>query len=267
MSARNQVVVTPEAVPLVPDLAGLGSRMIAAIIDSLIQGVAVIGLSIAFFAAERPGTALLVAYLILIFALTWGYFPLFEGLWGGRTPGKRAQRLRVVGVDGQPATFGPIMIRNLLRLIDFLPGYYTIGAISILVTSRSQRLGDLAAGTVVIRERLAPVPTPLELGPPGPPPAPIDTTAITERQYEVVRSFLERRLTFTPEARSSLAADLASKLRPLTGPHGRGDEEFLEALFISYRDRHHSPSQGGRADPSLPAPPSTDQATIPPPPG
>ena len=157
--SAGDAIVTPEAVSLAIDVAGLGSRMIAAIIDSAIQIGALIGLSFVFSALSRNtgsdsvNTALIVIYLIALFVLLWGYYPLFEGLWKGRTPGKRAQRLRVVRTDGQPVTIGPVLVRNLLRIVDFLPVYYVIGTISMILTKRSQRIGDLAAGTIVVREQ------------------------------------------------------------------------------------------------------------------
>src|SRR5688572_16571166 len=107
--ARSGDLVTPEAVSLTPDIAGLGSRMIASIIDIAMQSAVVIGLSLLFFLglggfAGDMTTPALVTYLILVFLVTWGYYPLFEGFWNGRTPGKRLQRIRVVRSDGQPVT-------------------------------------------------------------------------------------------------------------------------------------------------------------------
>ena len=104
------------------------------------------------------GIALVV---LLVFAIGWGYFIFFELIWNGQTPGKRAVGIRVLTVRGEPVTLVHSLVRNLLRLIDALPSAYMVGIISILVTSRSQRLGDLAAGTIVVRERSAEFPRPL----------------------------------------------------------------------------------------------------------
>lgn len=246
--ARTRSVVTPEAVQLTPDVAGLGSRMIATIIDSLIQVALGVGITFLFLAIpaadfDSPGTLVTVLYALSLFLVIWGYFPLFEGLWKGRTPGKRLQRLRVIQVNGQPLTLGPLLVRNLLRLIDFLPAYYALGALTMLLTSKSQRLGDLAAGTIVIREHPAPAPTPLSLQadesfPGGA--VPVDTTRLTEREYGLVRSFLERRSALTSDARSALAAQLARAIRSRVGggqDWPGSDEAFLEAAFRSYRSR------------------------------
>ena len=91
--------------------------------------------------------------VLLIFVLLWGYFIFFELTWNGQTPGKRAAGVRVLTSRGEPVTLVHTLVRNVLRIVDALPSFYMVGVISILVTRRSQRLGDLAAGTVVVRER------------------------------------------------------------------------------------------------------------------
>jgi len=263
-------IVTPEAVSLAVDVAGLGSRMIAAIIDSAIQIGALIGLSFVFGAlgrnttSETVDTVFVVIYLIVIFVLVWGYYPLFEGLWKGRTPGKRAQRLRVVRTDGQPVTIGPVLVRNLLRIVDFLPVYYVIGTISMIVSKRSQRIGDLAAGTIVVRERPMPAPSPLFLRPSDTrreAAGRVDPAGLSEREYGLIRSFLERRDSLEPQARRSLAVRLgeAFRARLAMDVTGLDPETLLEALAQAYQERFSGTGSGG--GPAIPAPPP-----IPPPP-
>jgi uncharacterized RDD family membrane protein YckC len=231
----RDTVVTPEAVALFIDTAGLGSRMIALIVDSAIQAAVVIALAIVL-ANTGQGTVVGVFYIIALFVIVWGYYPLFEILWSGRTVGKRAQHLRVVRTDGQPAGAGSILVRNIIRIADFLPGFYAIGSISILLTRRNQRLGDLAAGTMVVRERAAPEPAPLDVS--FPVDRRIDTAGITQRDYIVVRDFLQRRSTFDPSARAALAASIATPLREKVGDdYSAHDEAFLEALAVSFRER------------------------------
>jgi uncharacterized RDD family membrane protein YckC len=238
-----QQSVTPEAVLLSRDVAGLGSRMIAIIIDGLIQGAALFAFAAAFFAVVgHVTTPELVIYLVGIFVVTWGYFPIFEGLWGGRTPGKRAQSLRVVQTDGQPVGWASVIVRNLVRIVDLLPGFYAVGSISILLTKRSQRLGDLAAGTMVVREPKVRAPVPLRLqGSESDEPlgdGTLDATGLSEQEYELVRSFLERRTTFAPDARTALAAQLASQFRSRVAARGFStDEGFLEEVAQAYRSR------------------------------
>jgi uncharacterized RDD family membrane protein YckC len=242
-ATRADRTVTPEAVAIEHDVAGLGSRLIALLTDSLIQFAAILILILAFNAiGADEGTAGSVVLLVLVFLFFVGYFPLFEGLWNGRTPGKRLQRLRVVRTDGQPVTWAPVLVRNALRLVDILPTYYMAGAITILLTKRSQRLGDLAAGTIVVRER--PLPAPVSMGPvgwsQGIPPPPIDTAGLTEREYDLIRSFLERRAKLQPEARAALAAEVARVVRPKVPAMPLGDEALLEAAAAAYRTRFGS---------------------------
>jgi uncharacterized RDD family membrane protein YckC len=238
-------VVTPEAVPISIDHAGLGSRMIASFLDALVQtGFLLLLLLVAAgvgggLGVRGPAAAVLLG--VAIFLIVWGYFPLFEGLWAGQTPGKRAQRLRVVRVDGRPVGFANVLVRNLLRVVDFLPAYYAIGALFVVLTKRSQRLGDLAAGTIVIRERKVEAPRPLDLTDPGLGGRGVDAAGIGEREYALIRSFLERRTTLTPEARAALASQVAHAIRDRV-PHAEGgwpggEEAFLEAVALAYRRR------------------------------
>lgn len=254
VSARGATqFVTPEAVSVDVDVAGLGSRMIAALIDSAIQLALLILLGLAFSELGLEGVSGAAVALGAVLLLFWGYFFVFEGMWGGRTPGKRAQRIRVVRADGQPVGWIQVAIRNLLRLVDALPTAYGIGSLSILLTRRSQRLGDLAAGTLVVRERPAPLPRPF------PVPAEavaaaraIDTTAVTDAEYSVIRSFLERRSGLVEAAREPLAAQLAAMIRGKVGGAGAwvgSDEALLEAIAASYRARVRPQL------PELPSPP------------
>lgn len=143
----RQSLETPEGalLPLTP--AGFGVRILAQILDLLIRfGItAVIGI---FFALlGRMGTGLA---LIAIFLLEWFYPVYFEVARNGRTPGKKWMGIRVVNDDGTPITFGPSLLRNLLRVVDFLPLAYLTGIIASLCNRQFKRLGDLAAGSMVI---------------------------------------------------------------------------------------------------------------------
>ena len=238
------------------DLAGLGSRMIATLIDSAIQGAVLVALGLAILGLELDQASTAAFVLGAVFLIVFGYFFAFEGMWAGRTPGKRAQRIRVVRTDGQPVGWAPVAVRNLLRLVDVLPTSYAVGALAILLTKRSQRLGDLAAGTVVVRDRIAPTPRALML----PVAASIagstlDATALTDAEYTVIRSFLERRNGLLPAARHQLSAQLATIARSKVGggnTFAGGDEALLEAVAASYRARF----QPTPTEPSMPPPPA-----------
>lgn len=237
-------IVTPEAVALEIDPAGAGSRMVAVLLDHLIQALVLIPLTAFVFASASPGSGSIVAFVSISFVLLWGYFPLFEGLWRGQTPGKRAQRLRVVLADGQPVTWTAVLIRNLVRLVDFLPGMYAIGTITMVLSRRAQRVGDLAAGTIVVREPAVEAPAPLllpeERGPvAAATPSGIDVSRMTDREYGLIRAFLARRDTLDQGARFELAEQVAAAVRPRVD--GRfppsNAERFLELVARAYRDR------------------------------
>jgi uncharacterized RDD family membrane protein YckC len=229
--------VTPEAVTIAVDVAGLGSRTIAWIIDSLIQLAVVLPIFLGVGAGNLAEGPELVVVSLVIFLIVWGYYPIFEILWQGRTPGKRAQRIRVIRTDGQPASGAAILVRNLIRILDVIL-FPFLAVISMLVTSRAQRLGDLAAGTMVVREPRFSEPEAIRLPSRADLPA-IDATGLSEREYDVIRSFLARRSSLDPAARWRLAAQLASTVRGRVGslPEGLADEAMLEAVAQSYRRR------------------------------
>src|SRR6266478_8704149 len=168
-SDETLVIETPERVALHFALASIGNRFIACAIDHAIQIVAlmvlvnlfafisdVADLGNQFLSMPKWVRALLV---IVVFVVWDGYFVLFEWLWRGQTPGKRWLKLRVIREDGRPISFFEAMVRNLVRLADIIvPPLYSIGLISVFATDRDQRLGDLVAGTVVVRERQAEAP-------------------------------------------------------------------------------------------------------------
>jgi uncharacterized RDD family membrane protein YckC len=236
--------VTPEAVTISLDVAGLGSRMIAWLIDTLIQLVIAVPIVLGIGAGNLSGSVELVVLSLILFLLFWGYYPIFELSWHGQTPGKRAQRLRVIRTDGQPAGGAAIIVRNLIRIVDvsLLP---FLAVISMIVTTRAQRLGDLAAGTLVVRETRFAAPQPVVSARRPDLPA-IDATGLSERDYDVIRSFLARRGTLDATARWRLAAQLASAIRGRVGslPEGLADETMLEAVAQSYRQRFEN---GGAA--------------------
>jgi uncharacterized RDD family membrane protein YckC len=164
-------VETPEQVAFRMERAGLGTRCVATIVDTVCLAIAYTGVALAsvllFGAVERDEETALVLLGIVIVVMTflvWGYYIAFEIAWNGQTPGKRWVGIRVVEDGGAPATAGRIVVRNLLRFVDMQFGY-GVGAIAIFASKDEERLGDLAAGTTVIRERRperAPLPAAVE---------------------------------------------------------------------------------------------------------
>ena len=262
------VAATPEGVSLEFVLAGLGSRFLAILLDLILQVVVIVIVvwalikSIGFATPTREyvtsGAISLVSVLVIL-----GYFVLFESLNAGRTPGKAMTGLRVVRVTGGPVGLRASLLRNVVRLVDWLPGLYAVGAILILATRNHQRLGDMLAGTLVVRERTAvsrlaagtpwdhqaqwsapawsgaPAPGiagPGWASPRGLPPELVhwDVTNVSAQELAVVQRFLTGRGGYTAEARGRLASDLASRLWPrVAGPTGpMHPEAFLEAVTL-----------------------------------
>ncbi|MDP8991598.1 MAG: RDD family protein [Actinomycetota bacterium] len=263
-------IATPEGLDLDLTLAGLGSRFVAALLDGVIQFAVLMALwflgfalGIGFGAAgvddDVGGGAVAVlaaVALVLVFLVLFGYHVAFETWASGRSPGKRWTGLRVVRTAGAPVSFLTSAVRNLLRLVDFLPSAYGVGMIAILASSRNQRLGDMAAGTLVVRERRAPRPgsraadSSVSPPPSRPEPATVwegaapahegwDVSSVTAEELATVRRFLDRRPYLTPDARGRLAWELASRLRPkVTGPsEDLHPETFLAEVAAAKSER------------------------------
>jgi uncharacterized RDD family membrane protein YckC len=232
----RMTIETPEGLTVTVPLAGVGSRFVAAGIDATIQIVLVVCAVVVFQFYGVAGGASRGLLAIAVFCIFMVYDVTFEVLAGGRTPGKRWTGLRVVRTGGQPVGFVASSIRNVLRLVDFLPSFYLVGITSILVTKRNQRLGDLAGDTVVARAprrtvRVVASPPPAALPPTL---ATWDVSGVTAAELAAVRSFLERRDSLEWGAREQLARTMADGLRPRVGglPEGErlGDEAFLERV-------------------------------------
>jgi uncharacterized RDD family membrane protein YckC len=234
-------IATPEGVVLELVLAGLGSRFMAALLDVVIQLGAIFALALVFAPVGDSGYVL-AAYFIAVFLVLFAYDIVLETWNRGRSVGKLAAGLRVVRTGGEAVGFLTAAVRNFLRLADFLPAFYVVGTITILVTSRNQRLGDLAAGTIVVRERRATVMPPAMYSPPGRADAPFfewDVSGVSADDLATLRQFLDRRISLQPAARAHLATDLAARVRPkvIGAPDGWHPESFLEAVVAAKSTR------------------------------
>ncbi|EFO81123.1 RDD domain-containing protein [Oscillochloris trichoides DG-6] len=221
------LVETPEIVDLAYDVAGLGSRCLAAAIDTLLLLTflgtlgATIFITLGQVIPANAGDLVLALWSIISFASMWGYYMLFEVIWAGQTPGKRLLGLRTVREGGRPITAATSAIRNLIRIVDFLPFGYGLGALVMFADPRSRRLGDLAAGTLVVREgatvtldQLTTQVEPLVLPPPAPDlPALANVQILTPDEYGVAQEFLRRRRRLGFQARERMAAQLAQHLQ------------------------------------------------------
>jgi len=258
------VIETPERVPLHFALASIGNRFLACAFDHFLQVVVItfITLVILWWAGisevsrwMRDAPKWVIALQIIVVFLIWSsYFVLFEWAWNGQTPGKRWLRLRVMREDGRPVTFWESAARNLVRIFDMEPfPFYSIGLVSVFVSSRDQRIGDMVAGTVVVREREAQAPTFNQVfsAPTSdaalrrsfkPVPFTANVQALTEGEIEVVEAFLRRRWDLEEAPRQWMAWRVATpilyKLRPDFDPAAFTYEGFLEELLHRYRAAH-----------------------------
>ncbi len=163
MDSMDQLQIdTPEQIALELPLAGIGSRFLALVIDTLIQfiiyfvGIIVIALAtLGSFAINWvPASIAPAFFVILVFCVYWGYFALFEIFWKGQTPGKRYAGIRVMKESGRPINAFEAITRNLMRAVDSLPGFYGVGLLTMFLNKQSRRLGDFVAGTIVVHEKL-----------------------------------------------------------------------------------------------------------------
>jgi uncharacterized membrane protein SpoIIM required for sporulation len=255
-------VEIPELVLLTYSIAGVGSRVLAALTDLAISAAVLLALLIAMVVLSPSGGGVVagaalsgswgMAILILAqFAVLWGYYVVFEGLMDGQTPGKRIHRLRVVREGGFSVTFGVSAVRNLVRILDMQPlFFYLVGLGSLLMTKRGQRLGDLVAGTIVVREgvrELRPAEAPTDAATvPDMGGAPALQTALSEDEFLVLDRFVERSGTLEPLRRAVLASQLADRFSGALADDGRpvgqrllelhGRERRARARGISSRD-------------------------------
>jgi uncharacterized RDD family membrane protein YckC len=265
LSSDQLSIDTPELVSIEMPLAGIGSRFIALLVDYLIWGASLfvlIWLAIflmpsinAFSKISEQWAVGIVIFIVFLF--NWGYFTLFEAFWNGRTPGKRVARIRVIQRSGRAIGLFESMARNLVRYVDQLPFFYAVGVIAMFVTSQHQRLGDLAAGTLVVRDREEEAPLWGESGARtftaqifvSPTPAPEPHTAfslpatgiakLSAADLEVLEGFFSRRLDMSLPTRQALAKRIATAIQAKSGlepPPGASVETFLEAAARQLRD-------------------------------
>jgi uncharacterized RDD family membrane protein YckC len=267
-------MVTPEAVALDFTTANVGSRSLAFLIDIVIVGVVSLGGLLALGLGPNALPTWLVVPILIILLPGWyfGYFVACETLWSGRTVGKAALGLRVVTKEGGPVRFRHATLRTVVGLVDFGIGGGFFAIVFILFTPDNQRLGDLLAGTLVLRERSGlPAPAPVSFGvPPGLEPytATLDVSGLRIEEYQAVRTFLLRAPSLPPAPRTSLATQLASplveRLRP-PPPPGVPPELFLNCVAAAYQRRQRPAVAHSAAAPPPPGGPGPASAAWPPP--
>ena len=241
---RRFAVETPEHVRLDYVLADVGSRAAALAIDLVVLVIALIVVGWAMNRLGLAGAALAniarPVFFLILFFLIWGYFILFEALWGGRTPGKRALGLRVVHAGGEPLSWQGSVLRNLIKIVvDMQPlPSGMLGAVSIVATRRAQRLGDLAAGTVVVRDAGGSE----MLGADALPPGRVGRPVLSVEQFELLAGYRARRDGLKGEVRRRVAQSVRSALSSVIEAdpkHGlRTADENLQRLYEEEAPRH-----------------------------
>jgi len=218
-------VNTPENISFSYDTAGIGSRFIAAFVDFLIYISTALALAMLTTVVENTisdptlQSTITAFFLAFSFAFYWGYYILFELIWAGQSPGKRIAHIRVVRLDGTPASPSQIMIRNIARFVDLFPGFYGVGLLTMLFNDQSRRLGDFAAGTLVVREATKVTlqqvindtdQRSLLIGHTSTEASTYPVHRLTQEQRQIVRSFIARRADMNDSQRNQLALQIGS---------------------------------------------------------
>jgi uncharacterized RDD family membrane protein YckC len=281
---REVLIDTPENVTLEYEFAGIGTRFVANLIDTLLEAVTIVCVALVAVILDllllsvaahwhwslltkilNEAAEFVVALtIILTSVVTFGYYILFEYLWSGQTPGKRTTGIRVIREGGYPVDLYCVILRTVLRIIDFMPLLYCVGMASMLATRRYQRVGDVLAGTMVVKQR---APTSLinllhatRLRPENLDPAALaliraDADKMTAAEYEAVRHFTERfRSILNPHVRYEAARVIAQPLMErlqIDPPESAVSIDYprvLEYLAVAYEtSRRPVPMIGARS--------------------
>jgi uncharacterized RDD family membrane protein YckC len=244
-------IETPEQVALLFPLAGVGSRFLALALDTLIQTGAALALAmLSFIAVSLTGSGPFVTNStrqwtlalsgIGVFLTQFAYFAVFEAVWQGQTPGKRYVNLRVLKDNGASLSAFEAIGRNLMRIVDSLPGIYAVGVISVFLSGRNKRLGDYLAGTIVVYDK------PLDRGSSlafrGGDAHSVSRSGqqLTGEQFQVLEAYTARKFDLEWEMRRTFAAQIVERL---SGSMEIGEEErrdpdaFIERMVAEYRNR------------------------------
>ena len=249
MAIDKLTIDTPEQVHLEFALADIGSRFMAIFGDTVIQLVLFLVL---FIILEIVGTAspfdlgsgfrvwVIAAIIFAAFAIIWGYFAIFEALWNGQTPGKRWAGIRVIKETGRPINAFEAIARNLLRIVDWFPGIYAVGIITMLLNSKNRRLGDFVAGTIVVHDRKAEESQLFFNTPEKTEHNPYHAERLTTQEVALIETFLARRLDIPPDVRRQngirIAVMIAGKLGIDPNARPADNENFLELVVRQFRN-------------------------------
>ncbi len=250
MATDKLIIDTPEQVHLEFVLADIGSRFMAALLDWIIQFllylvlflIALVAFSASpFHMFSQYPVWLAAIYIFVLFCIYWGYYAAFEVFWKGQTPGKRWAGIRVIKDSGRPINAFEAIARNLVRIIDYLPGMYGVGVVTMLLDKKNRRLGDFVAGTLVVQETSAReaelffnTSTKTDF-------AFHQAAGLTLQEVELMETFLARRLDIPPEVRQQNAARISYRIATRLGipreARPADNEDFLELMVKEFRNR------------------------------
>jgi uncharacterized RDD family membrane protein YckC len=240
---REHVLETPESLELHLRLAGPGPRMAALLIDAVLQGLALVITTLILFGgfagSERFGNITLAFSFVVFFLIQWGYYSLFEVVSRGRSPGKRIVGVRVVRSDGQPLDPATIVIRNFLRVVDSFPFFYLLGGLVATIDRRQRRIGDMAAGTLVVHELSIPRKPPvarIESKRPRVAAVAFSGARLTERELYSIRRFLTGYEKLPEDRQVVLATKFASRVAGRVQSQSHIDDPiaFLEGVYSAH---------------------------------
>ncbi len=248
MATDKLTIDTPEQVHLEFVLAGIGSRFMAAFLDIVIEALVYLILfllSLLWFTTGQFNGSRSIWWEAIVslvgFCINWGYYAIFEALWKGQTPGKRWAGIRVIKDSGRPINAFEAIARNLVRVVDFLPLFYGVGVLTMLLNNKNRRLGDYVAGTLVVHESsdresniFFNTPTKTEF-------ALHQASGLTLQEAELIETFLARRLELPPEVRSlsgqRIADMISTRLNIPVESRPADNENFLELIIKEFRSR------------------------------
>lgn len=249
-SADHLQIDTPEQIALELPLAGIGSRFLGLAIDTLLQfGLYFVGVVLLAFLMPAIGVGRYFAWIpaslapalgiLFVFCVYWGYFAFFEIIWKGQTPGKRLAKIRVIHQSGRPINVYEAIGRNLLRVIDGMPGMYGIGIVCMMISSQHRRVGDYVAGTVVVHEkRTEDIKPEWNMTTAGSPTHP-QLSQVTSEELVLIETYLHRRGDLDLTVRDKTAYQIATRITQKTGLQrdpSQSLDDFLEAVCRQIRD-------------------------------
>ena len=244
-------VDTPEQITLELPLAGIGSRFLAMTLDTVIQvllyiagifavaGIARYASFLPLSLAWLPKSWLPAVLVLFLFCVYWGYFAVFELFWNGKTPGKRAAGVRAIKDSGRALNVYEVIGRNLMRAVDWLPALYGAGIVTMMISRKNQRLGDLLVGSIVVHDKAPQAIQPNWSQAGEKTFADLEVAKITPEELVLIETYLQRRDSFDLAVRDATAYRIATRITARTGikkPAEQSLDDFLESIAKQTRD-------------------------------